>query len=187
LQYAQWSAKQGGVTRFFNSCNFPAGDSCDISLAPYDLPSACSYTPALSSLNDPAGCEQALGNLTEEYGGRIAAAVITLIICTLLFLALALVHCRAWIGALASLARAQEWGWFWGVLLVSGLMLPMYIFIGPEPLTPAQAAYARGQRLPTSAPIPQQSSPALAVLQERYARGEIDTATYEEMRARLER
>ena len=43
-------------------------------------------------------------------------------------------------------------------------------------------------RAPTSTPqMPQSALPAEEILRQRYARGEIDTATYEQMRERLER
>jgi hypothetical protein len=45
----------------------------------------------------------------------------------------------AWIGALISLARLQEWAWFVCMLIFGGFCLIVYLFAGPE--TPKVAQY----------------------------------------------
>jgi hypothetical protein len=106
----------------------------------------------------------------------------------------------AWIGALVNLSRAQLWAWFVLMFFFGGIMLLIYLLSDPQPLKAGQTPPA--QQLAASPPLPyppgipspppaqayqlpQPGSP-LDILQQRYARGEIDTATYDEMRARLE-
>lgn len=76
--------------------------------------------------------------------------------------------------------------------------MALYLLSGPEPLKPGEyppmrPAYPQPNPVPPMGPplaalqaYPQQPpvSP-LHILQQRYARGEIDTATYEQMRDRL--
>jgi uncharacterized membrane protein len=80
----------------------------------------------------------------------------------------------AWIGALINLSKAQEWGWFIPMCFLGAILLLVYLIAGPQPLEagqqPAKALSARS---------------ALDLLQQRYAAGEIDTATFHHMLAQL--
>lgn len=103
----------------------------------------------------------------------------------------------AWIGTLINLGQAQEWTWFLLAFFFGGLVVLIYLFAGPKAKSSLQMRYPSNYPpsyyppgvLPPQ-PIPQapQAAPppsALEILQQRYARGEIDTATYEQMRDRL--
>lgn len=107
----------------------------------------------------------------------------------------------AWIGALLNLSRAQQWAWFVLMFFFSGIMLLIYLIGGPQPLGKGQTPHAQqlltypppnyppgipSQLPPAQAYSPSRPISALEILQQRYVRGEIDTATFDEMRARLE-
>jgi putative membrane protein len=78
-----------------------------------------------------------------------------------------------------------DFGWGW-------LMMSFGMVLGIALLVVLVWAVIRWVNNRTSTPIPPplrgtQSGPtALEILQQRYARGEIDTATYEQMRERLQ-
>jgi putative membrane protein len=107
----------------------------------------------------------------------------------------------AWIGTLVNLAKEQAWGWFILVFLFGGIAVLIYVLAGPQPRGVGQALQAEPVApapplnapfggppypLPAQAYPPAQPISALDILQQRYARGEIDTATFDEMLARLE-
>lgn len=108
----------------------------------------------------------------------------------------------AWIGTLVNLSRAQEWVWFILVFLFGGIAVLIYLLAGPQPrgvgpaLQAQQVVPAPPPNTPFGGPAyypppaqaypPAQPLSALDLLQQRYARGEIDTATYDQIRARLE-
>ncbi len=104
----------------------------------------------------------------------------------------------AWIGTLINLGREQEWIWFLLAFFFGGLVILLYLFAGPKARpslqTPYAAGYSPSHSLPGVLPQPPivhtfQSAPspsALEIIQQRYARGEIDAATFHQMRAELE-
>jgi Short C-terminal domain len=100
-----------------------------------------------------------------------------------------------WIGALVNVARAREWTWFVLLFFLSGIMIIIYWIAGPQPgeervLPPVRAGLGSGGSAPypgARAGASPEPDAAMAILRQRYARGEIDTATYDAMRARLER
>lgn len=100
----------------------------------------------------------------------------------------------AWIGTLVNLAKAQAWVWFILAFLFGGIAVLIYVFAGPQPQGAGQASLAQqwAPAPPLNAPPggpaypPAQPISALDILQQRYARGEIDTATFDQKRARLE-
>lgn len=93
----------------------------------------------------------------------------------------------SWIGTLINLGKEHEWVWFFLTFFFGAIVVFVYLIAGPQPLKPGQIPQ---QPLAYSTPnvplgIPVQSS-ALEMLRQRYARGEIDEATFDRMRARLE-
>jgi hypothetical protein len=104
----------------------------------------------------------------------------------------------AWVGMLVNLARTRSWTLFALAFFFSGIILLIYLF-RREPIA-QPAAFSQSQHGAPAQPLPihalpyntpvmplQQQQPlsALEILQQRYARGEIDTATYEQIYARL--
>lgn len=101
----------------------------------------------------------------------------------------------AWIGGLVKQGKQQEWGWFICTLLFGNLVLLIYLIAVPERdpqmfavayATPGAFVPVMPQQPAFQAPMASQPS-ALAVLEQRFARGEIDMATYQQMREMLAR
>lgn len=94
----------------------------------------------------------------------------------------------AWIGTLVNLARARLWAWFALTFLFGGISIIIYLLAGPQPLKAGQAPQATVNSSPGMQPSPPayqpQQSP-LEVLQLRFARGEIDAATFQQMSEQL--
>jgi uncharacterized membrane protein len=86
----------------------------------------------------------------------------------------------AWIATLVNLARAREMTWLVLVFLLGALGILAYLLAGPSPAQRQSAVAAASSH--TSSPV---VTSALGILQERYARGEIDAPTFAEMRERL--
>ena len=98
----------------------------------------------------------------------------------------------AWIAALINLSKGKEWAWFILMFFFSGIMLLVYLIGGPPIPGSQQYMIRMQQQWPNYPPPPyyhpgqpSQSISALEILQQRYARGEIDAATYDQMRNRL--
>ncbi len=64
----------------------------------------------------------------------------------------------AWIGALVKMAQLQRWGWFVCLLLINGITMLLYIFIGPETPTAKATQYMPPQQPPYGQPPYQQPS-----------------------------
>ncbi|MBO0777523.1 MAG: SHOCT domain-containing protein [Ktedonobacteraceae bacterium] len=97
----------------------------------------------------------------------------------------------AWVSVLINFSRAHAWTWFVLTFFFGGIMLLIYLIGGPEPLAAGQPSQQQLGALPLHpSPVVSSQSPqsisALEILQQRYARGEIDTATFQQMRAQLE-
>jgi len=75
------------------------------------------------------------------------------------------------------------WGFGWGDLFLTLLGLALLVL-----LVWAVIRLVQGKTIPfpSSASVPPAGPSALDILNQRYARGEIDAMTYEQMRARLE-
>jgi hypothetical protein len=93
----------------------------------------------------------------------------------------------AWIGTLINLARIRDSGWLILTILAGPIGVLIYLFAGPTPTarqTGPDPQYARPYSF-SQAPSPQAPSPytssALAILQERFARGEIEASTFAAM------
>lgn len=91
----------------------------------------------------------------------------------------------AWIGTLINLARAQLWIWFALTFLFGGILILIYLVAGPKPLKAGQVAQTTTNHAPGVQPPAHQQPSALEVLQLRFARGEIDAATFHQMSEQL--
>lgn len=112
----------------------------------------------------------------------------------------------AWIMTLVQYARAQSWGAFTLTLFFSGIMILVYLIAGAQPGQPAsyvaqppgayvpiESAYPPMQPVPPGAYVPAANAypsmppqpDAVSLLQQRYARGEIDAEMYRQMLAVL--
>lgn len=124
-----------------------------------------------------------------------------MIIVALLIALVGILSLIAWIGTLVNLSRGQQWIWFILVFFLGVITMLIYLIAGPDVPNAGQFSQAQQQTanpLPHSlpgasvqSPVPQvlqspQPISALEILQQRYARGEIDTATFDQMHARLE-
>jgi len=89
----------------------------------------------------------------------------------------------AWLGTLVNLSRVREWGWFLFTFFFGGIVIFIYLLAGSSPQKAGQ--YPQGTSVSSQPHFPPQSSKALQILQERYARGEIDTATFAAMSEQL--
>lgn len=100
----------------------------------------------------------------------------------------------AWIMTLIQYAQAQSWGAFTLTFFFSGVMILVYLIAGVPPRQSAQyvvlspGAYAPGAVAyppvqPAQAQPPQPD--AVSILQQRFARGEIDAETYRQMLATI--
>lgn len=90
-----------------------------------------------------------------------------------------------WIGMQINLAKARLWAWFALNFLFGSLSWIIYLIIGPDPdqqVPVSRPAPAAQPAAPSSSP---QALSALDILKQRYARGEVDTTTYHQMRDEL--
>lgn len=97
----------------------------------------------------------------------------------------------AWILTLVQFARVQSWGAFVLTFFFSGIMVLIYLITGVQPSQPTPyAVLLAGAHVPAT-PVyplmpPQPPQPdAVSILQQRFARGEIDGETYKRMFAML--
>lgn len=99
----------------------------------------------------------------------------------------------AWIMTLVQFAQAQAWGRFALAIFFSGIMVLVYLIVGAQPSQPVQyVALQLGAYPPVApqpgvypSPMPVQQPDAISILQQRFARGEIDAETYKQMVATL--
>jgi putative membrane protein len=78
---------------------------------------------------------------------------------------------------------SMMWGFGWGDLFLTLLGLALLVLFVWAVIRLVQG---KTLPLPPSASVPPTGPSALDILNQRYARGEIDAMTYEQMRARLE-
>lgn len=92
-----------------------------------------------------------------------------------------------WIGTLINLGKAHEWVWFFLTFFFGAIVVFVYLIAGPQPLKPGQVPQQQLAGLPPNVPLANPAQPsALEMLRQRYVRGEIDEATFDRMRTRLE-
>lgn len=76
------------------------------------------------------------------------------------------------------------WGWGWGAMMFGGGLM-MLVFLGGMILLVVLLARGLGGRGSSREPTGPSGQTALEILQERYARGEIDHQEYDERRKTL--
>lgn len=122
------------------------------------------------------------------------------LIVLIVLMILANISCiTAWIGTLVNLGKARYWTWFALTFIFSGISIICYLIAGPNPshkqplpvVSPLSSSPQYGN-IPGGAYVsppqvyqPPQQLSALEILQQRFARGEIDAATYQQMRDML--
>ncbi|MBO0783646.1 MAG: SHOCT domain-containing protein, partial [Ktedonobacteraceae bacterium] len=83
--------------------------------------------------------------------------------------------------------KAHEWVWFFLTFFFGAIVVFVYLFAGPQPLKAGQVPQQQLAGLPPNVPLANPAQPsALEMLRQRYVRGEIDEATFDRMRTRLE-
>lgn len=102
----------------------------------------------------------------------------------------------AWIMVLVQYAQAQSWGYFTLTFFFSGIMVLVYLIVGAQPRQPALfMALSPGVSVPVAGaypslqpiPAPPLQPDAVSILQQRFARGEINAEMYNQMLATLTR
>lgn len=79
------------------------------------------------------------------------------------------------------------WGYGWGWLMPLWMGLGILFWVGVVALVVWAVTRLANSRPPTAATFPPQSGlSATQILDQRYARGELDDATYQQMRERLQ-
>jgi hypothetical protein len=141
--------------------------------------------------NAPAGTDCSPDGPTQRLGpDQIAMAIAIFFMITTSVLGMI-----SWIGTLVNLSRMQAWTWFVLTFFFGGIMIFIYLVGGPQPLSARQLPLMQqGSGISpypafsaSSSQVYQPSSVAARdILQQRYARGEIDSATFQQMRALLE-
>jgi MFS family permease len=137
-----------------------------------------------------------VAGLFSFYSALLFSARFTMIYVLLLIVLGSLCGMVAWIMTLVQFAQTQSWGSFTLTFFFSGIMVLVYLIVGVPPRQSAQyVALSPGAYPPPVAGVyppmqPVQAQPpqadAITILQQRFARGEIDAATYKHMRDLLE-
>lgn len=90
-----------------------------------------------------------------------------------------------WIMLLVEYGRIQAWGAFTLTIFFSGIMLLVYLISGAKSPQPANYVVVQPAGYPPVAAPQPANSEAITILQQRYARGEIDGESYNQMMATL--
>ncbi|MBO0778732.1 MAG: SHOCT domain-containing protein [Ktedonobacteraceae bacterium] len=137
-------------------------------------------------------CAMYLNNVTSINTNWVLGMLVSMIV---LMVLAGILNMIAWISTLINLSRAQAWVWFVLTFFFGGILIFIYLVSGQqssqrEPYTLVQQGSAVAPYNPSSGPFPPASQPqqlsALEILQQRYARGEIDAPAFQQMRAQLE-